>query len=192
MEAIDLEGGTKGDGVLAKEGGWFIEVRGEAARRARGGQMEMRQRRKRRDRTAEKEMRQLRRWREGSSGGGEEATTDMEKEMTMHRVMVEMTETSGSSESEGLEPEAKRRRLRRLGSSVVRSATVLARTLLACEEKREQRHREMVELEERRLRMEEERTEMRRQGFAGLISAVNNLSGAIHALVSDHRNGDGR
>ncbi|CAL9136575.1 unnamed protein product [Musa acuminata var. zebrina] len=88
------------------------------------------------------------------------------------------------------EPEAKRRRLRRLGSSVVRSATVLARTLLACEEKREQRHRELVELEERRLRLEEERTEMRRQGFAGLISAVNNLSGAIHALVADHRNGD--
>ncbi|XP_073106086.1 uncharacterized protein [Elaeis guineensis] len=107
-------------------------------------------------------------------------------------VSVEMTETSGSSENEGLEPEAKRRRLRRLGSSVERSATVLARTLLACEEKREQRHREMVELEERRLRLEEERTEMRRQGFAGLISAVNNLSGAIHALVSDHRNGDGR
>ena len=107
-------------------------------------------------------------------------------------LIVEMTETSGSSENEGLEPEAKRRRLRRLGSSVERSATVLARTLLACEEKREQRHREMVELEERRLRMEEERTEMRRQGFAGLISAVNNLSGAIHALVSDHRNGDAR
>ncbi|XP_010935420.1 uncharacterized protein [Elaeis guineensis] len=107
-------------------------------------------------------------------------------------VSAEMTETTDSSENEGVEPEAKRRRLRRLGSSVVRSATMLARTLLACEEKREQRHREMVELEERRLRMEEERTEMRRQGFAGLISAVNNLSGAIHALVSDHRNGDAR
>ncbi|WOL18198.1 trihelix transcription factor ASR3-like [Canna indica] len=110
-------------------------------------------------------------------------------------VSAEMSESSESEENDGAgaaEPEAKRRRLRRLGTSVVRSATVLARTLLACEEKREQRHRELVELEERRLRLEEERTEVRRQGFAGLISAVNNLSGAIHALVADHRNGDHR
>jgi hypothetical protein len=103
---------------------------------------------------------------------------------------------SGSSESgeeeegSGGEPEAKRRRLSRLGSSVVRSATVVARTLVACEEKRERRHRELLQLEERRLRLEEERTEVRRQGFAGLIAAVNSLSSAIHALVSDHRSGD--
>ena len=90
------------------------------------------------------------------------------------------------------EPDTKRRRLRRLGSSVVRSATVLARTMLACEEKRELRHRELVELQERRLRLEEDRTEVRRQGFAGLISAVDNLSGAIHALVADRRSGDHR
>ena len=108
-------------------------------------------------------------------------------------------ELTGSSESgeeedesseEGVEPEPKRRRLNRLGSSVVRSATVLARTLVACEEKRERRHREVLELEERRLRLEEQRTEVRRQGFAGLISAVNSLSTAINALVSDHRSGD--
>nr|BAH02595.1 sh4 homologue [Echinochloa oryzicola]BAH02597.1 sh4 homologue [Echinochloa oryzicola]BAH02598.1 sh4 homologue [Echinochloa oryzicola]BAH02599.1 sh4 homologue [Echinochloa oryzicola]BAH02600.1 sh4 homologue [Echinochloa oryzicola] len=110
---------------------------------------------------------------------------------------VSAEELTGSSESgeegsedDGEEPEPKRRRLNRLGSSVVRSATVLARTLVACEEKRERRHREVLELEERRLRLEEQRTEVRRQGFAGLISAVNSLSGAIHALVSDHRSGD--
>ncbi|XP_062224975.1 trihelix transcription factor ASR3-like [Phragmites australis] len=108
---------------------------------------------------------------------------------------VSAEELSGSSESgddggsDG-EPEPKRRRLNRLGSSVVRSATVLARTMVACEEKRERRHRELLDLEERRLRLEEERTEVRRQGFAGLISAVNSLSSAIHALVSDHRSGD--
>ncbi|THU60213.1 hypothetical protein C4D60_Mb07t10270 [Musa balbisiana] len=90
------------------------------------------------------------------------------------------------------EPDTKRRRLRRLGSSVVRSATVLARTMLACEEKRELRHRELVELQERRLRLEEDRTEVRRQGFRGLISAVDNLSGAIHALVAERRSGDHR
>ena len=97
---------------------------------------------------------------------------------------------SGEDGSDGGEPQPKRRRLNRLGSSVVRSATVLARTLVACEEKRERRHREVLELEERRLRLEEERTEVRRQGFAGLVSAINSLSSAIHALVSDHRSGD--
>ncbi|KAG6509866.1 hypothetical protein ZIOFF_027873 [Zingiber officinale] len=107
---------------------------------------------------------------------------------------VEMSSDSSESEENDdgagtAEPEAKRRRL---GSSVVRSATVLARTLLSCEEKREQRHREMVEIEERRLRLEEERTEIRRQEFAGLISAVNDLSSAIHSLVANQRNGDHR
>ncbi|CAL9126874.1 unnamed protein product, partial [Musa textilis] len=112
---------------------------------------------------------------------------------------MQSSEMSESEENEGpatttttAEPDTKRRRLRRLGSSVVRSATLLARTMLACEEKREQRHRELVELQERRLRLEEERTEVRRQGFAGLISAVDNLSGAIHALVADRRSGDHR
>ena len=63
---------------------------------------------------------------------------------------------------------------------------------MACEEKREQRHRELLELEERRLKLEEERTEMNRQVVSGLISAVNGLANAIHALVSDHRSdGDG-
>lgn len=59
--------------------------------------------------------------------------------------------------------------------------------MVACEEKRERRHRELLDLEERRLRLEQERTDVRRQGFAGLISAVNSLSSAIHALVTDHR-----
>ncbi|KAJ3692905.1 hypothetical protein LUZ60_012000 [Juncus effusus] len=99
---------------------------------------------------------------------------------------LEVSESSESTDDdEGTEPAPKRRRLRRLGSSVVRSATVLARTLLACEEKRERRHRELLELEERKLRFEEQNSELHRQGFAGLISAVNNLSGAIHSLITD-------
>ncbi|KAK1686088.1 hypothetical protein QYE76_046936 [Lolium multiflorum] len=99
--------------------------------------------------------------------------------------------SDGGASGDADEPEAKRRRrVERLGSSVVRSATVLARTLVACEDKRERRHREVLELEERRLRLEAERNEVRRQGFAGLVAAVNGLSGAIHALVaSDHHHG---
>jgi hypothetical protein len=123
--------------------------------------------------------------------------------MILLHVYVAEEDMTGSSESgsdggqsgDADEPEAKRRRrgAERLGSSVVRSATVLARTLVACEDKRERRHREVLELEERRLRLEAERNEVRRQGFAGLVAAVNGLSGAIHALVSSdhhHRSGD--
>ena len=100
------------------------------------------------------------------------------------------SESGSAGDDAGDEPEAKRRRrVERLGSSVVRSATVLARTLVACEDKRERRHREVLELEERRLRLEAERNETRRQGFAGLVAAVNGLSGAIHALVSSDPRG---
>lgn len=92
-------------------------------------------------------------------------------------------ELSESSETAVNEPEGKRRRR---GRGMLQGARVLARALLECEDRRDKRHRELMELEERRLRMEADRTEMSRQGFAGLVSAVNNLSGAIHSLVSHH------
>ncbi|MQM10942.1 hypothetical protein Taro_043841 [Colocasia esculenta] len=98
----------------------------------------------------------------------------------------EMSSSSETDENDREDSDAKRRKTRSLGSSVVRSASVLARALLACEERRDKRHRDLLELEERRLRVEEDRTEMNRQGLAGLIDAVNNLAGAVHALVSDH------
>lgn len=96
--------------------------------------------------------------------------------------------TEGTDASEREDSDAKRRKVRNLGTSVVRGASVLARALLACEDRRSKRHRDLLDLEERRLRAEEDRTEMNREGLAGLIAAVNNLAGAVHALVSDHRN----
>ncbi|OVA03629.1 hypothetical protein BVC80_1659g17 [Macleaya cordata] len=102
-------------------------------------------------------------------------------------------ETSDSSETEGseriLDSDTKHpRKVRKLGSSIVRSASVLAKTLLECEEKKEKRHQNLIQLEEKRLEIEETRTEVNKQGFAGLIAAVNNLSGAIQALVSNRQN----
>ncbi|KAF8398814.1 hypothetical protein HHK36_014674 [Tetracentron sinense] len=99
-----------------------------------------------------------------------------------------ISETSDSSEtdrSDKLHDDTERRKVRKLGSSIVRSASVLARTLLACEEKKEKRHRDVIELEERRLQIEETRNEVNRQGITGLVAAVNNLSGAIQSLISD-------
>ncbi|XP_058090458.1 trihelix transcription factor DF1-like isoform X2 [Magnolia sinica] len=104
-----------------------------------------------------------------------------------HPISVETTdssETEGGSDRQDSDTK-KRRKVRSLGSSVVRSASVLARALLACEEKKDKRHRDVLELEERKLQMEEHRTEINRQGMAGLITAVNNLSNAIQSLVSD-------
>ncbi|CAN6464127.1 unnamed protein product [Victoria cruziana] len=92
--------------------------------------------------------------------------------------MTDSSETEGSSD-------LKRRKMRSLGSSILHTASVLSRTLLACEEKKDKRHRAFLDMEERKLQMEESRTEMNRQGLAGLISAVNNLSSAIHAVVSE-------
>ncbi|KAK9106443.1 hypothetical protein Syun_022454 [Stephania yunnanensis] len=95
-------------------------------------------------------------------------------------------ESSDSSETNGAE--TKRRKVRGLESRIVRSAGVMARAMLAREEKRERRHRDLMDLEERRLRIEEARAEFNRRGRSGLVSAVNNLSNALQAIASDRRN----
>lgn len=106
-------------------------------------------------------------------------------------MIVERSESStGSEQSEdddGDGSESKRRKVRNLGSSIMRSASVLARALRSCEEKKEKRHRELVELEQRRIQMEEARNEVHRQGIATLVAAVSNLSGAIQSFVNSER-----
>lgn len=67
----------------------------------------------------------------------------------------------------------------------MRSASVLARALRSCEEKKEKRHRELLDLERRRLEIEERRNEVNRQGIASLVAAVTNLSGTIQSLISE-------
>ncbi|KAA8532367.1 hypothetical protein F0562_032378 [Nyssa sinensis] len=99
-----------------------------------------------------------------------------------------ISETSDSSEtewSEKFDTDTKRRKVGDVGPSILRSATILAKTLRSREESKEKRHREIMELEERRLRLEETRIEVNSQGIAGLVAAVNNLSGAIQSLISD-------
>jgi len=107
-------------------------------------------------------------------------------------LIVERTESSDSEKSEDDDEddggsESKRRKVKNLGSSIMRSASVLARALRRCEEKKEKRHRELIELEQRRIQMEESRNEVHRQGIATLVAAVSNLSGAIHSFInSEH------
>ncbi|CAJ1976708.1 unnamed protein product [Sphenostylis stenocarpa] len=103
----------------------------------------------------------------------------------------ERSESSGTEHSEDDDDgsESKRRKVKNLGSSIMQSASVLARALRSCEEKKEKRHRELIELEQRRLQMEETRNEVHRQGIATLVAAVTNLSGAIQSLINSGRHG---
>ncbi|CAL5209170.1 unnamed protein product [Lathyrus oleraceus] len=108
----------------------------------------------------------------------------------------ERTESSDSEKSEeedddddGGGSESKRRKVKNLGSSIMRSASVLARALRRCEEKKEKRHRELIELEQRRIQMEEARNEVHRQGIATIVAAVSNLSGAIHSFINSEHHG---
>ncbi|KAK7833420.1 hypothetical protein CFP56_025686 [Quercus suber] len=80
---------------------------------------------------------------------------------------------------------SKRRKVRRsIGSTIMRSASVLAQTFRDCEEKKEKRHQEVMELEQRRLQIEERRNEVNSQGMTRLVAAMTNLSGAIQSLIS--------
>lgn len=108
-------------------------------------------------------------------------------------------EMCGSSDSDGSEhsnSSAKRRRKRGEGSSstgaahelssaISKSASILSEALLACEEKEERRHRELINVEERKLKIEESKTDISRQGINGLTAAVNKLATSILALASD-------
>ncbi|KAK8484171.1 hypothetical protein V6N13_122281 [Hibiscus sabdariffa] len=100
-----------------------------------------------------------------------------------------VSERSDSSETESSEnrgSETKRKKVRKIGSSIMRSASVLARALRSCEESKEKRHQQVMELEHRRLRIEETQNEVNRKGMTELVAAMTNLSGAIQSLIANH------
>ncbi|XVE85522.1 hypothetical protein DITRI_Ditri17bG0097500 [Diplodiscus trichospermus] len=103
---------------------------------------------------------------------------------------VTVSEESDSSEtdqsSENLESETKRKKIGTIGSSIMRSASVFAQTLKSCEEKKAKRHQQVMELEQRRLQIEETRNEVNRKGITDLVAAMTNLSAAIQSLIANH------
>ncbi|KAB2637061.1 hypothetical protein D8674_027595 [Pyrus ussuriensis x Pyrus communis] len=72
-----------------------------------------------------------------------------------------------------------------VGTAIARGASMIAEALQGCEEREERRHREMLNLHERRLQIEETKTEINRQGINGLTDAINKLANSIHALASN-------
>ncbi|XP_051125698.1 uncharacterized protein LOC127247751 [Andrographis paniculata] len=73
-----------------------------------------------------------------------------------------------------------------VGSAISRSATIIAEAIQSCEEREEKRHRDLLALQQRRLHIEESKTEINRQGINGLVDAINNLANSILALAN-HR-----
>ncbi|KAF3773068.1 Trihelix transcription factor [Nymphaea thermarum] len=71
-----------------------------------------------------------------------------------------------------------------LSSAISKGASVIADTLLACEEKEEKRQRDLIHLEERRLRIEEANAEVNREGLNGLAGALAKLANSFHALTT--------
>ncbi|KAF8390928.1 hypothetical protein HHK36_023228 [Tetracentron sinense] len=72
-----------------------------------------------------------------------------------------------------------------VGSAISKSASIIAEALQACEEKEEKRHRDLLSVQERRLKIEESRTEINREAINGMVDAVNKLANSILALVSE-------
>ncbi|XP_015894307.3 trihelix transcription factor ASR3 [Ziziphus jujuba] len=102
-------------------------------------------------------------------------------------VASERSESAGTERSEKHteSDDTKGKKHEKIGSSMKRSASLLAKTLQNCEEKKEKRHREIMEVQRRRLEIEEAQNEVKQQGMVNLVTAMSNLSSAIQSLISD-------
>lgn len=75
-----------------------------------------------------------------------------------------------------------------LGTAISKSASIIADAIQSCEEREGRRHRDLVSLHERRLKIEESKTEINREGINGLVDAINKLANSILALASSSKN----
>ncbi|XP_052291227.1 trihelix transcription factor ASR3 isoform X2 [Citrus sinensis] len=75
-----------------------------------------------------------------------------------------------------------------LGAAISKSASIIADAIQSCEEREGRRHRDLVSLHERRLKIEESKTEINREGINGLVDAINKLANSILALASSSKN----
>ncbi|KAG4146252.1 hypothetical protein ERO13_D05G146100v2 [Gossypium hirsutum] len=71
-----------------------------------------------------------------------------------------------------------------VGTAISKSASIIAEAIQASEEREERRHKDLVSLHERRLKMEESKTEMDKRGLDGLVDAINKLANSILALIT--------
>lgn len=98
---------------------------------------------------------------------------------------MDLSDTEASKD-EDEDPDRTQKKHEKIGSSIKRSASLLAKTLQKCEEKKKKRHHEIMEIERKKLEIEEAQNEVNRQGMVNLVEAVANLSTAIQSLISYH------
>ncbi|XP_057789730.1 trihelix transcription factor ASR3-like [Salvia miltiorrhiza] len=98
------------------------------------------------------------------------------------------TEDSDTSEYSG--SAAKRRKRRdggeggEVGSAISKGASIIAEAIQSCEDREDERHKQMVNLHERKLQIEETKAEINRQGINGLVDAINKLANSMLALAA--------
>ncbi|XP_057502202.1 uncharacterized protein LOC130786004 [Actinidia eriantha] len=73
-----------------------------------------------------------------------------------------------------------------IGCAISRSVSIIVEAIQACDEREDRRHRDLLSLQERRLHIEESNTEITRQGFNGLVDAINKLANSILALANSN------
>lgn len=71
-----------------------------------------------------------------------------------------------------------------VAAALSRSASVIANAFRESEERQDRRHKEVMSLKERRLKIEESNVEMNREGMSGLVEAINKLASSMFALAS--------
>ena len=117
--------------------------------------------------------------------------------------VLEICDGSDSDTSEYSDSPAKRMRRRRggngegtsgtasvnnsnqVGTAISKSASIIAEAIQASEEREERRHRDLVSLHQKRLEIEESKTEIHKRGIDGLVDAINNLANSILAFASN-------
>jgi len=101
-------------------------------------------------------------------------------------MILEMRDSSDFETSEHSESPAKRRRRRKgsasggegtsaneVGTAISKSASIIAEALQASEEREEKRHRELLSMHERRLRIEESKTEIGKALMGSLMPSTS-------------------
>lgn len=71
-----------------------------------------------------------------------------------------------------------------VGTALSRSASLIAQVIRESEERQERRHKEVVRMQERRLKIEESKAEINRQAMSGLVDAINQLATSLLPLAS--------
>ncbi|XP_072957836.1 uncharacterized protein [Typha angustifolia] len=110
--------------------------------------------------------------------------------------LAQMCDSSDSDDNDHCKsPERKRRRgeegcsrskeTRGLRSSISKCASILAEAIQEGETKEENRHRDLLSIEERKAKLEESKSDISMQSMAGLATAINKLASSILGLASD-------